>query len=161
MCKMWQPSPTTHVASRSRHSDDADRESADEATPSAESARASSTVAKSPPSPASARGLDVCGPLDEEAAAKLSHMEFHGKLKTASLRARAERIEQSMSAEERERVGGGQRAASGTLSATRDLQESELKARQMEEIFKLMQDEGGKFGFNSKAELMEQMKMYA
>ncbi|KAI6212233.1 hypothetical protein M3Y99_01843300 [Aphelenchoides fujianensis] len=73
--------------------------------------------------------------LDEDAVKKLAGMEFHGKLKTATLRARAEKLEEGMTREEREK-------------------------KQLEDIFKMMQNQGEKFGIENKADLYDQMKLY-
>ncbi|KAI6187660.1 hypothetical protein M3Y98_00268500 [Aphelenchoides besseyi] len=79
--------------------------------------------------------------LDDESMKKLCEMEFHGKLKTATLRARAEKLQEGMSKEERER-------------------ENMLKMKQMEEIFRMMQSQSEKFGIEDKSELYDQLKLY-
>ncbi|KAI6214623.1 hypothetical protein M3Y94_00289900 [Aphelenchoides besseyi] len=79
--------------------------------------------------------------LDDEAMKKLCEMEFHGKLKTATLRARAEKLQEGMSKEEREK-------------------ENMLKMKQMEEIFRMMQSQSEKFGIEDKSELYDQLKLY-
>jgi len=71
---------------------------------------------------------------------ELSHMKFHGKLKSATLRARANKLEENMSAEEREN-------------------ERRLKMEQLESIFQMMQKDE-KFGIHNKDELMDQFKFY-
>lgn len=42
--------------------------------------------------------------LDEHDIEEISHMELHGKLKSATLRVRADKLEEKMSQEDREKV---------------------------------------------------------
>uniref|UniRef100_A0A1I7RV11 Matrix-remodeling-associated protein 7 helical domain-containing protein n=1 Tax=Bursaphelenchus xylophilus TaxID=6326 RepID=A0A1I7RV11_BURXY len=82
------------------------------------------------------------GDLKEEDVKKLVDMQWHGKLATAKLRAKANKLEETMSEEERKN-------------------EQRLKNEQLEKIFALMQQDKEKFGVNDKTEIMEQMKMYS
>lgn len=66
---------------------------------------------------------------------------LHGKLATFELRARAKKIENSMTAEEK-------------------VEEQRIREKQLESIFELMKSEPEKFGMQDKTDLMDQMKLY-
>ncbi|CAD5214189.1 unnamed protein product [Bursaphelenchus okinawaensis] len=78
----------------------------------------------------------------EEDVKKLVDMQWHGKLATAKLRAKANKLQESMTEQEKK-------------------EEQRLKNEQLEKIFALMQQEQDKFGVADKSDLMEQMKMYS
>jgi hypothetical protein len=79
---------------------------------------------------------------DHDVLETLSRIQLHGKLATAQLRARAQKLEQSMTDEERE-------------------QERETRNEQIAKIFAMMQDQSDKFGIKSTDDLSEQLKLYS
>uniref|UniRef100_A0A914Y290 Matrix-remodeling-associated protein 7 helical domain-containing protein n=1 Tax=Panagrolaimus superbus TaxID=310955 RepID=A0A914Y290_9BILA len=79
---------------------------------------------------------------DQEVLQTLSRIQLHGKLATAQLRARTQKLEQSMTDEERE-------------------QERETRNEQIAKIFAMMQDQSDKFGIKSTDDLSEQLKLYS
>ncbi|KAI1725766.1 hypothetical protein DdX_02444 [Ditylenchus destructor] len=89
--------------------------------------------------------LEKIANVDDETAKTLKNLSeagLHGKLATAQLRARTQKIEQAMSDEEREK-------------------ERQIRNEQLNSIFQMMQTQGNKFGVNDKNELAEQMKLYS
>ncbi|KAI1732269.1 hypothetical protein Ddc_01127 [Ditylenchus destructor] len=89
--------------------------------------------------------LEKIAIVDDETAKTLKNLTeagLHGKLATAQLRARTQKIEQAMSDEEREK-------------------ERQIRNEQLNSIFQMMQSQGSKFGVNDKDELAEQMKLYS
>jgi hypothetical protein len=79
---------------------------------------------------------------DHDVLETLSRIQLHGKLATAQLRARTQKLEQSMTDEERE-------------------QERETRNEQIAKIFAMMQDQSDKFGIKSTDDLSEQLKLYS
>lgn len=77
-----------------------------------------------------------------EALKKLTDSGLHGKLATAQLHSKTMKIENEMSAAEKEH-------------------EREVRNEQLSAIFALMQAQGDKFGVHDKEDLVEQMKLYS
>uniref|UniRef100_A0A9J2PEY0 Matrix-remodeling-associated protein 7 helical domain-containing protein n=1 Tax=Ascaris lumbricoides TaxID=6252 RepID=A0A9J2PEY0_ASCLU len=68
--------------------------------------------------------------------------KLHGKLATAELRARANRMEREMTEQQRN-------------------EEREICNKQLEAIYAMMMNDREKFGMQDKSEIMEQMKLYS
>jgi len=72
----------------------------------------------------------------------LNRVKLHGKLATAQLRAKTQKIESGMTDEERE-------------------QERKTRNEQLAKIFAMMEQQSEKFGIQSEDDLKEQMKLYS
>ncbi|KAE9551670.1 hypothetical protein FO519_005110 [Halicephalobus sp. NKZ332] len=72
----------------------------------------------------------------------LNRVKLHGKLATAQLRAKTQKIESGMTDEEREH-------------------ERKTRNEQLAKIFSMMEQQSEKFGIQSEDDLQEQMKLYS
>jgi len=78
----------------------------------------------------------------EDLLKNLSQQGLHGKLATAQLHSKTQKIEKSMTDDERAK-------------------EREIRNQQLNSIFMMMQAQGEKFGVNNKEDLIDQMKLYS
>ena len=90
---------TTAEAESASGGDDNDDDAADVAELTTRYSSSSSASSARRPFFASSNAAD-----NEAAAEKLAHMQLHGKLQTAKLRSRADKLAQNMTAEERAQV---------------------------------------------------------
>uniref|UniRef100_A0AC34Q5Y3 Uncharacterized protein n=1 Tax=Panagrolaimus sp. JU765 TaxID=591449 RepID=A0AC34Q5Y3_9BILA len=79
---------------------------------------------------------------DYDTLKALNRVKLHGKLATAQLRAKTQKIENEMTAEERE-------------------QERIIRNEQLAKIFAMMEQQTEKFGIQSEDDLKEQLKLYS